>query len=301
MAGGYVYVCRGCAAPPRRERWDGQPCPNCHGYWSIMGRRASDFDSSKGRVKIDDGERVVVCDEEGQVEDVVRYRAGGDFRDVDRLFADGDEGGPSGFVAGSVTLLAGPPGIGKSTLTLQLAQRLAFSERVLLALGEESVDKVLRRNRRLGIKPTPKLEAVREKNLDQVIWQVEDQRAKIVIVDSVQSLEVDSEYADYPLAPGSTHAIATALKQITDYAAREDEVAWILIGHVTADGSISGPHSGLLHAVDCVLYFDGEKGKTRRVLRAEKNRFGSTGPEARCEFDMTAKGLVPVEPAERAA
>ena len=206
-----------------------------------------------------------------------------------------------GLVPGSLTLLAGPPGVGKSSLTLALLQQLAQSLRVLYAVGEESLMRVSERAARFGGKFHERLEVIRQTELDEILFHVEDAQAKVVVIDSVQTLACSSQRSGEDLDQGSAASISVAMRTIADHIQKDaQDVAVIAIGHVTQDGSISGPRSGLLHAVDCVLYFDGKPQETRRVLRADgKNRFGATaGPEAVAYFEMTPQGLIAVPEAD---
>jgi DNA repair protein RadA/Sms len=275
-----VYACRGCDRPPEPKKWKG-PCERCGGWWNCVPRRVSD--EGQRKFDIEDGERVALCLVSEDVDDAKRVPIGGEFAAVDAML-DG------GIVTDSVTLLSGPPGIGKSTLMLQLLCELARGHKVLFVSGEESIKQVARRYNRLNLPDRKNLEIINQVELDEVIEQVEDAHAKVVVVDSAQKLQVMNDWGE-EYEVGSPKAIKHAVDAISKYA-QKHETAFIVIGHVTKDGAISGPRS-FEHDVDCVLYFDGDESGTERELRVSgKNRNGSTGREARVRFAMTATGLV---------
>ncbi len=191
-----------------------------------------------------------------------------------------------GLTPGSVTLLAGEPGVGKSTLTLQIAMSIAAAgSSVLLVAGEEAPTQVAARAGRLGRIPET-LTVIDELSTDAVIAAMRGEAPQLLIVDSVQTLhdpEVDS-------APGSvTQVKAVAGTLVAE--AKKSGVSVLLIGHVTKEGSIAGPRV-LEHMVDTVLSFDGERHSELRFLRTVKHRFGPTNEVG--IFDMTAEGLTPV-------
>lgn len=290
-----AYRCRGCLGPPSPRRWTG-PCPTCGGYWSITQVRVSDGDVPGAlRAPIEDGEAVSLCDVlDGDDEvDVERIVLGGEMSGVDHVLG-------GGLVPGSVTLLSGPPGVGKSTLTLQLLQRVASTKRALYLVGEESVRAVARRAKRLG-KFHPRLIVKRETALDEIVDSIADERPHVVVVDSVQTVACESPSTYEPLEVGSAMSISVAVRELARVA-QEEGIALILVGHVTKDGDLAGPRSGLEHAVDCVLSFDGDPSSAERVLCCpRKNRHGVAGPSAVARYEMTSRGLVPVEKSERAA
>lgn len=285
-----AYFCRGCdnlSKHGQPRKWFG-PCPFCGGRWSIVSRNVSSEECPDGeRTYIEDGEAVSLCDVD-DVKEEKRIVIGGPFSSVDYVL--GGETAP-GIMPGSVTLLAGTPGRGKSTLTLQILQQLAKSMTVLYVVGEESIKQVKFRSKRFG-EFHPRLKIVRETQLDNILDHIDDIRPKVVVIDSTQTIECISPITDEDLEAGSTSAIRTAVKILCDYAQAEN-VAIILVGHVTADGSIAGPHSGLHHAVDVLLYFSGQENDSLRILKCDsKNRFGPAGPHVFARFDMTEKGLI---------
>ena len=193
-----------------------------------------------------------------------------------------------GLVPGALVLLGGEPGIGKSTLVLQALAHMAGSRRVLLVTGEESPAQVAGRAARLAAAghATGDIEVLAETGLERVIAALEEHAPEVAAVDSVQTLM--SERLDS--APGSVAQVRQATADLMRVA-KERGVAVILVGQVTKDGAIAGPRL-LEHLVDCVLSFEGEPVSAHRVLRASKNRFGSTNETG--VFEMAAEGLVSV-------
>lgn len=187
-----------------------------------------------------------------------------------------------GLVEGSVVLLAGEPGIGKSTLLMQLTARL---ENVLYVSGEESRGQLRIRAKRLGSDSIGAM-ILTETDLSQVLSEYERVSPKVMIVDSIQTMSSPESSS----APGSITQVRECASELIARA-KADGCAVILVGHVNKEGGIAGPKV-LEHMVDTVLYFEGERGHTHRLVRAVKNRFGSTNEIG--VFDMTAEGLVEV-------
>ena len=194
-----------------------------------------------------------------------------------------------GLVPGSLVLVGGEPGVGKSTLLLSALGSMAALGRTLLVTGEESIAQVKLRAARLG--GCDAVEILAETELDLVCETLEQERPRVCVVDSVQTLwsqEIGS-------APGSVSQVREAAGRLLRVA-KENDVAVFLVGHVTKDGAVAGPRV-LEHLVDCVLQFEGDRYRAHRVLRAVKNRFGSTNEIG--VFEMTGAGLVGVpEPSE---
>jgi DNA repair protein RadA/Sms len=191
-----------------------------------------------------------------------------------------------GIVPGSVVLIGGDPGIGKSTLLLQASAQLAGGERpVLYVSGEESVHQIKMRADRLGLQQ-PDLFVVSEVSLDQILIHIEQLNPRLVVVDSIQA--VSSEDLDSSAGSVSqVKACATALLRL----AKTNGVPIFLVGHVTKAGAIAGPRV-LEHIVDAVLYLEGDRFHTYRLLRGVKNRFGSTNEVG--VFEMTEQGMIEV-------
>jgi DNA repair protein RadA/Sms len=188
-----------------------------------------------------------------------------------------------GLVGGQVALLAGPPGIGKSTLSLQAAAKLAVGGRTILYVsGEESLRQVSSRAKRLGVS-SESLYLLSETNLNKILTSIEKLKPWAVVLDSVQTV-YDPDLAS---APGSVGQVRECAARIVQAAKRDDRVV-LLLGHVTKEGSLAGPKV-LEHIVDTVLYFDTERHDLLRVLRAHKNRFGPTDETGL--FEMAETGL----------
>ncbi len=191
-----------------------------------------------------------------------------------------------GLVGGSVVLLAGQPGIGKSTLLLQMAHELAKTVPVLYVSGEESAHQIGLRAKRLGVN-NQSLQLATSNVADDVAATISKGSYKLVMVDSIQSLSVNG----IPTAPGTVSQITNSTQTIMQ-AAKQSDTAVILVGHVTKEGSIAGPKV-LEHVVDVVLQLEGDRYGGFKVLRASKNRFGSTNEAG--IFEMFEDGLKPVK------
>src|SRR3989442_3927854 len=189
-----------------------------------------------------------------------------------------------GLVPASLVLVGGEPGVGKSTLLLSALQSISSERRALLVTGEESVAQVKLRAARLG--GAERVEILAETELDAVCATLERERPDVCVIDSVQTLYS----AELGSAPGSVAQVREAAARLLRVA-KESGVAVFLVGHVTKDGAVAGPRV-LEHLVDCVLQFEGDRYRAHRVLRAAKNRFGSTNELG--VFEMTGAGLVGV-------
>ena len=190
-----------------------------------------------------------------------------------------------GLVPGSLVLIGGSPGIGKSTLTASALGNLAARHRVLYVTGEESPAQVKLRAERLG-PAALQVPIVAETDLDAVVATIEAERPDVCVVDSVQTL-YGADLSGAPGSVGQVREVATRLMRV----AKERDVATVLVGHVTKEGALAGPRV-LEHLVDCVLQFEGERERTYRTLRALKNRFGSTNEIG--VFEMRGDGLAEV-------
>ena len=191
-----------------------------------------------------------------------------------------------GIVPGSAILIGGAPGIGKSTLMMQTLSYLSGQKvPTLYVSGEESAEQIKLRANRLGIS-SPFLYILTENALEAILRGIEKARPKVVVVDSIQTLYT----GEIPSAPGSVSQVRETAGRLVHLAKREN-LAIFIIGHLTKEGAIAGPRL-LEHIVDTVLYFEGERGHNHRILRAVKNRFGSTNEIG--VFEMQERGLVEV-------
>ncbi|HXF71795.1 MAG TPA: AAA family ATPase, partial [Actinomycetota bacterium] len=258
-----IVSCSGCGR--RLARWAGR-CPAC-GAWGTL----EEHGPGAGRV-----ERATLVVEAGPEERVPTGLAG-----VDRVLG-------GGLVPGSVVLLAGEPGIGKSTLLLQLVSGLVLGGRTcLVASGEESRAQVAARAARLGA-PGADVGFVPGRDLAAVVEAAEAHRPFLLAVDSIQTVR-RADVAGLPGGPAQVRACADALVEL----AKSCGVTVLATGHVTKDGDLAGPRT-LEHAVDVVLSFDGDPRSGLRVLSGGKNRFGPEGEAA--WFEMEATGLREIDP-----
>ena len=272
-----LFVCSECGRPS--AQWAGK-CAACGSWGSVSehpaGRAGSTLRSITGAGA---ESRVSVL-----LPDLEERRIGTGLPGVDRVLG-------GGLVPGSVVLLAGAPGIGKSTLLLQLAWGLSCAgSPCLLASGEEALGQVAARARRLGIDGTA-LRFVPGRDLDEVMEAARAEAPAILMVDSIQTIR-DSASESLPGGTGQVRACADALIGL----AKERGVTVVLVGHVTKDGDLAGPRT-LEHAVDVVLTFEGDPRSGLRILVGGKNRFGPEGEVA--WFEMTGAGVIERERAPR--
>ncbi len=191
-----------------------------------------------------------------------------------------------GLVYGSLVLVGGDPGIGKSTLLLQVCEKFAQTQEVYYVSGEESKGQIKIRANRLGVS-SPNIKLISETDMDTIVQLVLEHQPDILIIDSIQTMTC----GNVSYAPGSASQIKESTSALMRLA-KEHGVTIFVIGHVTKEGSLAGPKM-LEHMVDTVLYFEGDKNLSYRLLRAVKNRFGSTNEIG--VFDMAAEGLVEVD------
>ena len=271
-----VFVCQECGS--QASKWLGR-CPDCEAWNSFVEERPIETAPGAG---LGTGHRYALP---GGAQGARRY-ADVALSDTPRLTAGIDEfdrvlGG--GIVPGSLVLLGGEPGIGKSTLLLQAAANFARAHGpVLYASGEESEHQIKARGERLGIGDAP-LFLLAETCVERILEEIGRVRPRLLVIDSIQtvfSLKFQS-------APGSIGQVREAATQFL-FAAKGHDLPTFLVGHVTKDGSLAGPKV-LEHVVDTVLYFEGERHHSHRVVRAIKNRFGAVSELG--VFEMTAEGL----------
>lgn len=264
------YVCSSCGHS--QNAWSGK-CPSC-GEWNTLDEvlTSSAITTGVNRGRILSGQAV----DKSLAADQARLTVG--LGEVDAVLG-------GGLVAGSVNLIAGQPGIGKSTLLLQLAYAVAAHAPVLYVSGEESVHQVGLRAERLGTL-RPELQLATSTVTDDIAATVASGKYRLVIVDSIQTVSCN----DVASAAGSVSQITNSTQLLTA-AAKQSNTALMLVGHVTKEGSIAGPKV-LEHAVDVVLQLEGDRYGGFKILRAIKNRFGSTNEAG--IFEMANEGLTPV-------
>jgi DNA repair protein RadA/Sms len=264
------FVCQSCGAAG--PKWAGR-CEAC-GEWNSIVEEAP---RPGPAAKATPGRAVEFVRLAGSAEPPPRASIG--MAELDRVLG-------GGLVPASAVLVGGDPGIGKSTLLLQAAAALAQAgQPVLYVSGEESIEQVRLRARRLGVSEAP-LGLAASVNLRDIAASLESRPAALVVIDSIQTMWLDT----IDSAPGTVAQVRAAGFELIRLA-KSRGFALVLVGHVTKDGAIAGPRV-LEHMVDAVLYFEGERGHQFRILRAVKNRFGATDEIG--VFEMTERGLAEV-------
>jgi len=260
------YACTECGYAS--GRWFGK-CPGCSAFGTLLEEVVGQVAGAKAPPK------PLLRLVDVSAEEAERISTGVD--ELDRVLG-------GGLVPASLVLVGGEPGVGKSTLLLTALQAMSATHRTLLITGEESVAQVKLRAERLG--GAANVEVLAETELDVVCETLQAERPEVCVIDSIQTL-----YApELGSAPGSVGQVREAAGRLLRVA-KEAGVATILVGHVTKDGTVAGPRV-LEHLVDCVLQFEGDRYHAHRILRATKNRFGSTNELG--VFEMTGAGLVGV-------
>lgn len=274
-----IFFCQNCGH--EESKWLGQ-CPAC-GEWNTFVEERIDSCVTKGTTAASRAVRDSV--REAKVMPLTEVTANDDercetgIRELDRVLG-------GGIVPGSLVLVGGDPGIGKSTLLLQVCQRMARMKKILYISGEESQAQIKLRANRMG-KFTPNLLLLCETSLETIRGVIEKERPELVIIDSIQTMYSE----DVSSAPGSVSQVresTTIFMQL----AKGLCIPIFIVGHVTKEGTVAGPRV-LEHMVDTVLYFEGDRHASYRILRAVKNRFGSTNEIG--VFEMRQDGLAEVE------
>jgi len=260
------YICQNCGS--ETSQYFGR-CMNCKEWNSIIEEKKgllsqNFFDNANSRSKELN---------EIQIEELTRIKSG--FKEFDRVLG-------GGFVNGSIVLLGGEPGIGKSTLILQSAAKISLLEKVLYVTAEESLAQIKIRWERLDQKSSH-LKIFAENNLLSIINEIERLKPKIAIIDSIQAIH----NADMESSSGSVSQVRSCSSELQNFA-KKHNIALLIIGHVTKDGSLAGPKT-LEHLVDVVLNFEGDHIASQRLLRGIKNRFGATLELG--VFEMQENGL----------
>ncbi len=260
------YICQNCGS--ETSQYFGR-CMNCKEWNSIIEEKKGlsskhFFDTENSRSKEF---------KEIEIEELTRIKSG--FKEFDRVLG-------GGFVNGSIVLLGGEPGIGKSTLILQSAAKISLLEKVLYVTAEESLEQIKIRWERLDQKSS-NLKIFAENNLLSIINEIKQLKPKIAIIDSIQAIN----NADMESSSGSVSQVRSCSSELQNFA-KKHNIALLIIGHVTKDGSLAGPKT-LEHLVDVVLNFEGDHIASRRLLRGIKNRFGATLELG--VFEMQENGL----------
>ncbi len=270
-----VFVCQKCGY--ESPKWAGK-CPDC-GEWNTLAEEVKQQESKKekrARSFTDFSSEIVKLSESESVKEIRIPTGIGEF---DRLLG-------GGLVKGQLTLLAGAPGIGKSTLMLQVADALGKNLKVLYISGEESISQISGRATRLGVK-NPNIFLHCETNIQNIIESVENVNPDVLVLDSIQTVY----HPEFTSSAGTIGQVRECVSELVRLCKPKGIITFVL-GHVTKDGELAGPKI-LEHMVDSVLYFDTEKDNVLRLLRPHKNRFGSTSEIGL--FKMTGHGLEGVE------
>lgn len=271
-----VYVCNQCGY--ETSKWNGK-CPSC-GEWNTFEecQTTTHKAASGSSVSIRDiSDSILNISAVDASFDEVRYSTG--LNELDRVLG-------GGLVKGSLVLLGGEPGIGKSTLLLQICEHMGEEHTILYVSGEESVRQIKLRAQRLGVK-NENLYLLAQTDCEAICSVIAKEKPEIVIIDSIQTMNISGISS----AQGSISQVRECTNMFMR-TAKNEEIPMFIVGHVNKDGAIAGPKV-MEHIVDCVLYFEGQRNLSYRILRAVKNRFGSTNEIG--VFEMANKGLAEVE------
>lgn len=269
-----LYICQECGT--QHSKWLGQ-CIDCGG-WNTLSQESIRDNVPKGLKHVSKTPTLELVSLEGHEEASPRHKTHNE--EFDRV-----TGG--GLVPGSVILVGGDPGIGKSTLLLQVAAQLSHHKKCLYISGEEGVEQIRMRAKRLEAEKSP-LQLVSATNIGRIMATLDHMNdCDLVIIDSIQTMYIDNIES----APGTVTQVRMCSQELIRHA-KEKGLVIILVGHVTKDGSIAGPRV-LEHMVDAVLYFEGDRGHQFRILRSVKNRFGASNEIG--VFEMVENGLMEVK------
>ena len=272
-----IYVCQNCGGQSRK--WQGQ-CPDCEEWNTLVEERFRPAAQPGGSGRaLFSGVRESKPISFGDIESQDDARTTSGIEEFDRVLG-------GGIVAGSLVLIGGAPGIGKSTIVIQMADKLSQNgAKILYISGEESERQIKMRGERLGLN-AENLFILPETNLQTIMAETDKLRPDFIIVDSIQTVYSDKIES----APGSVSQVRDVAAQFMMFA-KQTATPVFLTGHVTKEGSIAGPKT-LEHIVDTVLYFEGDRHHNHRIIRATKNRFGAANEIG--VFEMTNAGLIPV-------
>ncbi len=269
-----VYICRECGY--QSAKWLGK-CSSCGGWNTMDETIQKEEKKTATATKQSAVLKKVTSLKQIETNNEVRYTTG--LSELDRVLG-------GGLVKGSLVLVGGDPGIGKSTLLLQICNSLAQSKKILYVSGEESERQIKLRAERLGV-TCDNVYIVSETDVESILEYINQIEPEIVIIDSIQTMNCE----EITSASGSVPQVREATNAFMKIAKSRD-ISMFIVGHVTKDGALAGPRV-LEHMVDCVLYFEGDRQMTFRILRAVKNRFGSTNEIG--VFEMANTGLIEVE------
>ena len=265
-----VFVCSSCGY--ESAKWLGR-CPGCNEWNSFYEEKFTKT------AKLNENKKIIKATKLNEVEKKTNTRFSTGIKELDRVLG-------GGMVEGSLILLGGEPGIGKSTLILQICNSINLDGSVLYISGEESAEQVKLRADRLNIK-NENLLFLSQTDIELIKNEIEDVNQKLVIIDSIQTMYSE----EISSAPGSVSQVREITSQIMRMC-KQNGITTIIIGHVTKDGNIAGPRV-LEHMVDTVLYLEGERYFSYRILRGVKNRFGSTNEIGM--FQMQDNGMIEIE------
>jgi DNA repair protein RadA/Sms len=267
-----TYVCTDCGAD--YPRWQGQ-CNACQAWNTVSEMRLPPASKRQERLSGYAGQAAIQAQTLDQIDLKETQRLPSAFRELDRVLG-------GGFVQGSAILIGGSPGAGKSTLLLQTMCHWAQTETVLYVTGEESLQQVALRARRLAL-PLDRLQVLSQTSVEHVCDLALQMQPKVMVIDSIQVMHM----ADIQAAPGSVAQVRESAAALTRFA-KQQQVTVIMVGHVTKEGALAGPKV-LEHCIDCSLLLEGDNDGRFRLLRSQKNRFGAINELG--VFVMSEQGL----------
>lgn len=269
------FICQECGAI--LPKWMGQ-CDICKG-WNCVVEEVFTKPTTQKEIPVPEDFFINISDNHDYAKSNSAKRHITELKELNRVLG-------GGFVDGSVVLLGGPPGIGKSTLLLQILSQISEIENYVYVSAEESVNQVMMRAKRLNVDNVD-LKIASSSNIHQILSAVSGiKHNSILVIDSIQT--VSSDLIQSP--PGSISQVRFCTQELVNFA-KSNDVIVVIVGHITKDGAIAGPKT-LEHMVDCVLYFEGDKSYDYRILRGEKNRYGPTDEIG--VFSMSTEGLLEV-------
>ena len=271
-----LFYCTECGN--ETPKWAGK-CPACGAWNTIVEQPQAARAAGKGASRPAGGGSVRRARPVTELEADAEIRFSTGMGELDRVLG-------GGIVIGSVTLIGGEPGIGKSTILLQLCGEVSKTKNVLYVTGEESVRQIKLRAVRLNV-PEDNISLVAESDVDEICGLIESMKPDLVVIDSIQTMRC----TDISSSSGTVSQVKESSARFLNVA-KTLEIPTFIVGHVNKDGAIAGPKV-MEHIVDTVLYFEGDKTLPYRVLRAVKNRYGSTNEIGM--FDMTGRGLAQIE------